>query len=94
MIVTSVRIVVADQGQLCAYASIVFDGQLAINGLRLIEKPNGDYFVSFPSRKLHNQQHAEYIHPTSRELRQHVTAEVIKEYQREKQKLLKEAQPG
>ena len=66
---------VEEDGKLKAYVDI-------IHGLKIIEGQNG-LFVAMPSRRMPNGEYKDIVHPVTPELRTELTAEVLKEYEKE-----------
>ena len=73
---------VEEDGKLKAYVDITFDESFVIHGLKIIEGQNG-LFVAMPSRRMPNGEYKDIVHPVTPELRTELTAEVLKEYEKE-----------
>lgn len=82
MVITDVRIKKIEEekyGKLKAYVDITLDESLVIHGLKLIDGENG-LFVAMPSKKMHNEEYKDIVHPISPDLRKHITDVVIEKY--------------
>lgn len=82
MVITDVRIKKIEEekyGKLKAYVDITLDESLVIHGLKLIDGENG-LFVAMPSKKMHNEEYKDIVHPISPDLRKHITDVVIAKY--------------
>lgn len=66
------------EGKLKAFATITFDGQFVIHGLRIVEGTNG-LFVSMPNRKV-GEEFKDVAHPIDKEFRKELNEVVIAEY--------------
>ena len=73
---------VEEDGKLKAYVDITFDESFVIHGLKIIEGQNG-LFVAMPSRRMPNGEYKDIVHHVTPELRTELTAEVLKEYEKE-----------
>ena len=86
MKVTDIRIRIGRQTEnierLKAYADITFDESFVVHGLKIIDGQNG-LFVAMPSRRMPNGEYKDIVHPVTPELRTELTAEVLKEYEKE-----------
>lgn len=75
------------EGPLKAYASIVIDDALAIDGIRLLEAKNKHLFLSFPSRKYTDRngdgKYKDVCYPLSAEVREEMTKAVVEAYKEE-----------
>ena len=67
-----------------AYASIVFNDSVKINGLALTENENGKHIVRFPESE---DKKLQYIVPLNDELRKSVDRAVVEHYFKLKNKL-------
>ena len=63
---------VEEDGKLKAYVDITFDESFVMHGLKIIE-----------SRRMPNGEYKDIVHPVTPELRTELTAEVLKEYEKE-----------
>lgn len=82
MEITEVRITLRDEEKLKAFASIVFDGNFVVRGLKVIKGIKG-LFVSMPSRKLMDGSFKDIAHPLNNETRRMIEEKVIGKYQEE-----------
>lgn len=66
-----------------AVATVVFDDCFAVHGIWIIERPDAEPHLSFPSRKLEKQggRHLNVAHPTNAEFRAEITEAVMAAYQ-------------
>ncbi len=64
------------------YAVIELDGQLKINGIRIIEG-NERMFAAMPNRKVSNEKYIDYVYPINKELRQKIETAILEEYNKE-----------
>ncbi len=64
------------------YAVIELDGQLKINGIRIIEG-NERIFAAMPNRKVSNEKYIDYVYPINKELRQKIETAILEEYNKE-----------
>lgn len=64
------------------YAVIELDGQLKINGIRIIEG-NERIFAAMPNRKVSNEKYIDYVYPINKELRQKIETAILEEYNEE-----------
>ena len=87
MKVTDVRIRIGKKPEdandrLKAHVDITFEDSFVIHGLKIIDGQNG-LFVAMPSRRMPNGEYKDIVHPVTPELRTELTAEVLKEYEKE-----------
>ncbi len=61
------------------YAIIELDGELKINGIRIIEG-NERMFAAMPNRKVSNEKYIDYVYPINKELRQKIETAILEEY--------------
>ncbi|HWI62105.1 MAG TPA: septation regulator SpoVG [Symbiobacteriaceae bacterium] len=66
--------------KLKADASIVFDGQFVVHGLRVVEGVNG-LFVAMPRRKTAEGEFKDVAHPITAEARELIQKTVLEAYQ-------------
>ena len=64
------------------YAVIELDGQLKINGIRIIEG-NERIFAAMPNRKVSNEKYIDYVYPINKEIRQKIETAILEEYNKE-----------
>lgn len=70
------------KSKLYAFAKVVLNDQFIIHGIRIYEGVNGS-FMTFPqdySNKNENGQPYSICHPTTAELRNHISEQVLAEY--------------
>jgi len=82
MQITEVRINLRDDDKLKAFASITFDNSFVIRGLKVIEGNEG-FFVSMPSRKLHDGSFQDIAHPINNDMRHHIENSVLDAFEKE-----------
>lgn len=83
--VTSVRVHLFDDkfGFIRAIASVVLNGQLELNGLRVFEDHRGFLSVKYPVDPFYKgDDYREMFRPVDGELRRHVASVVLDEYAR------------
>ena len=84
-VVTSVRVnldVVRSESRpsaerLIAFATVILDGSLIINDIRVIRTDDGKIIVSMPSRKKTDGTYRDVTHPINSDLRSHINKAVI-----------------
>lgn len=83
MQITDVRIKKLDRdGNLKAFASVTFDGQLVVDSIAVIKGPEG-LFIGMPSRKV-GDEYKDICFPLSKEFRQEISDAVISKYEGER----------
>lgn len=81
MEITSVRFRrVGGDGRVRASASICFDGQFVVHGLKVIDGPNG-LFVSMPARRTGSGEYRDTAHPVTAETREMIQESVLHSYE-------------
>lgn len=86
MKITEVKIrKVYDAPPLCAMVSVVFDGEIAVHELKIIEK-DGRRFVAMPSRAEQGGTYRDIVHPLNSSARENLERAVFEAYD----KILKE----
>lgn len=79
--ITEVRIYKSKgNGSVKAYASVSFDNEFVVKGLKVVEGERG-LWVSMPSRRLKDGSFQDIFHPVSREARDKIVDAVLKAYQ-------------
>jgi stage V sporulation protein G len=68
MKITEVTIFPTNDGVVGAYADIVFDNCLKVEGIKVIKRPTG-LFISFPSKKQRDGSHRDLAFPANAEMR-------------------------
>ena len=82
--ITEVRIYkTRGNGSVKAYASVSFDNEFVVKGLKVVEGERG-LWVSMPSRKLKDGSFQDIFHPVSREARDKIVDAVLKAYEEQK----------
>ncbi len=71
-----------DNGQLIAFASIVFDGEFVVSHIRIIKNETGKIVVSMPSRQSASGQYRDLAYPITSSARERLDAAVIAELKR------------
>ncbi|WP_407928328.1 septation protein SpoVG family protein [Archaeoglobus neptunius] len=78
--ITEVRIYKAKgNGSVKAFASVSFDNEFVVKGLRVVEGERG-LWVSMPSRKMKDGSFQDVFHPVSKEARDKIVEAVLKAY--------------
>jgi stage V sporulation protein G len=79
--ITEVRIYKSKgNGSVKAYASVSFDNEFVVKGLKVVEGEKG-LWVSMPSRRMKDGSFQDVFHPVSREARDKIVDAVLKAYQ-------------
>lgn len=79
--ITEVRIYKSKgNGSVKAYASVSFDNEFVVKGLKVVEGERG-LWVSMPSRRLKDGSFQDIFHPVSKEARDKIVDAVLKAYQ-------------
>jgi stage V sporulation protein G len=81
MEITEVKITLANEGQLRAFASITLDDCIAIRGLRIIEGPNG-LFLAVPQEKSEKGTRFDIAQPMRPGLRRIFEDRILAEYRK------------
>lgn len=68
-------------GRLRATASVTFDDEFVVHGIRVVEGDKG-LFIAMPSRKMNDGTHKDIAHPLNSETRQKIQDAIIEEYKR------------
>lgn len=90
MEITEIRISLRDDNKLKAFASITLDNCFVIRGLKIIEGAKG-VFVAMPSRKRPDGTYQDVAHPINNSTRDWMEEQIIKAYNKEKERVEKEA---
>ncbi len=80
--VTDVKIRVAPNGRLKAFATMTICDCFVIRDVKIIEG-NGGLFVAMPSRRKPDGAHRDVAHPLNGECREYIERCVIEAYERE-----------
>ena len=75
-----IRKLVDNGNRLKAHLSITIDEKLAIHDVRLLQRNDGSFFVSKPSRKDENDAFRDIVHPIGNEVRQELEIAVVQAY--------------
>lgn len=62
-----------------AIASITIDGCFVVQGIKIVEGKNG-LFMSMPTRKTNNGEYKDICFPITKEAREQISKEIMKEY--------------
>ena len=82
MTVTDVRLKLKTDGdRLKAFGSITLDGELVINGIKVILANDGHCFVGFPSRTTSAGEYKDICFPLNKGLREEITTKVLADYE-------------
>ncbi len=82
MKITDVRIrKINEDGKLKAVASITFDDEFVVHGIKVIDGQSG-LFIAMPSRKMGEGDYRDIAHPLVSETRERIRDAVFAEYQR------------
>jgi stage V sporulation protein G len=84
--VSDIRIFLLDppRGKVLAFATLMFDDVLAIEGFRVLEGARGSSFVGWPSRKNPDGSFRDIVYPISGEFRDQVQAALLRAFDDEK----------
>ena len=82
MEITEVRVTLRSEEKLKAFASVTFDNEFVVRGLKVISGKQG-YFVSMPSRKRPDGSYQDLAHPINNQMRQKNEEKVLDEYEAE-----------
>jgi len=82
--ITEVRIYKSKgNGNVKAYASVSFDNEFVVKGLKVVEGEKG-LWVSMPSRKMKDGSFQDIFHPVSKEARDKIVDAVLKAYREQR----------
>lgn len=76
------RVTLYEKDQTKGLATVIVNGQLALNGIRIIEGVAGN-FISLPSFKKQDE-YKELYHPRTREFREQLSATVLQQFEQVK----------
>ncbi len=82
MEITEVRVTLRNEDKLKGFASITFDNEFVIRGLKIISGKQG-YFVSMPSRKRPDGTYQDIAHPINNDMRKKIEERVLDVYEAE-----------
>ena len=74
-----------------AFASIVFNNSLKINGIRIVERKSGNLIVVFPE---YPEKEIQYVVPISHQLRSYIDQTLVDRYLKLRKALNKNATKG
>lgn len=81
MKITEIRIYpTKKESNLKAFASVTFDEELVVTGVRIVEGKKG-LFVSMPQSRVLNDEYRDIVFPITSEMRDYVTMKVMEEYE-------------
>lgn len=81
MEITEVKIFLANEGKLKAYATMVINRCFIIRDMKIIQGENS-LFVSMPSRRKKDGSFKDVAHPLNQETRQEIETRVIEEFKK------------
>ena len=79
MEITEVKIYLANEGKLKAYATMVIDNCFIVRDMKVIKSDKG-YFISMPSRRKKDGSFKDIVHPLDSQTRKDVEKRIIDEY--------------
>ena len=82
MNISEVRVTLRNEEKLKAFASVTFDNEFVVRGLKVISGKQG-YFVSMPSRKRPDGSYQDIAHPINNEMRRKIEEMVLDVYESE-----------
>lgn len=78
--ITEVRVrLLEGDGKVKAVASVTFDGEFAVHGVRVVEGPNGE-FVAMPATRTGGGDYRDVFHPVTAEARERLLDAVCRAY--------------
>jgi stage V sporulation protein G len=80
--ITRVKIALADDERIKAYATITIDDCFVIQGFRLTHSQKKGYFLFMPGRKVADGSYVDIVHPLNNETRQMIQDRVVAEYEK------------
>lgn len=84
MNITDVKITLLQSGNTLALASVTFNNQFAVTGIKVMNGKKG-LFVAMPQRKDKNGNYHSIAFPTTKEFRKHLEQIIINEFNRVRQ---------
>ncbi|MCL2061296.1 MAG: septation regulator SpoVG [Firmicutes bacterium] len=85
MNITEVRIKLLkrDAAKIKAIASITIDNCFVVHDIKIIQgnRPEGEYFVAMPSKKMPDGEFRDIVHPLNSETREVVLQAILAEYE-------------
>lgn len=83
MEVSKVSLRTVEKDRVKAIASITFDDEFVVHGLRVVDGEKG-LFVAMPSRKLPSGKYRDIAHPINTSMRERMQAAVLDEFESSK----------
>ena len=80
MNISEVRVTLRNEEKLKAFASVTFDNEFVVRGLKVISGKQG-YFVSMPSRKRPDGSYQDIAHHINNEMRRKIEEKVLDVYE-------------
>ncbi len=75
-----IRITNNEEDKLKAVASVVFDDEFVVHGVKVIDGKQG-LFISMPRRKTKEGSFVDIFHPIKNDVREELSAKVLEAYQ-------------
>ena len=82
MEITEIRVYLANEEKLKAFASVTFDDSLVVRNMKVLDGERG-LFLCMPSRKLPDGSHKDMVHPVNQKFRKYLEENVLKAYKEE-----------
>lgn len=86
--ITQISMKLTNDNEVVAYASIVFNDSVKINGVKIKKNDVGKLLVLLPESE---NQKLQYVVPLTHELRQHIDEQLIEHYFKLKKNVIKNA---
>lgn len=80
--VTDIRMRIREGNGMKAICSVVLNGMIALNDIRVIENKDGKLMIAMPSKKMADGKFKDMANPVSAKARQIIETSVIDEYHR------------
>ena len=91
MRITSIRFHGQRDRSFLSYVSVVFDDVLAVNGIKIIERPcDHKRILAMPSRACPDGQHKDIAHPIRADFREVLADAILSEYDRQQAQIASE----
>lgn len=81
MQISEIRVYLANEGKLRAYATMVIDGCFIIRDMKVIQGEHG-MFVSMPSKRRKDGTFKDVAHPVNQDARKTIEDKIIGEYEK------------
>lgn len=82
MKITSIKMYKTKEGNIKAFASIVFENVFVVNNIKVIENTNtGELFISMPNKIVDNGV-KDIAHPIDNTFRKYIEEEILNEYKK------------